>query len=233
MAFELATGDYLFEPHSGENYSRDEDHIAHIIELLGPIPYETAVCGKYSEEFFTKRGELRHINQLRPWELYDVLREKYEWDLRQALEFSDFLSPMLNYDIHKRATAYECLRHPWITGEYPDDYEFLSRANHFKPKIPTAIMMPYMITNGSGYPSQYANNFNNVYVEGEEEDDEDDNYQEEDDDDDETDENELKLLDAVQNYKKRTRAHLLKNPLLITENSHYINGKWFLKFRFF
>ena len=35
MAFELATGDYLFEPHSGENYSRDEDHIAHIIELLG------------------------------------------------------------------------------------------------------------------------------------------------------------------------------------------------------
>ncbi|XP_053536300.1 SRSF protein kinase 1a isoform X3 [Ictalurus punctatus] len=25
MAFELATGDYLFEPHSGEDYSRDED----------------------------------------------------------------------------------------------------------------------------------------------------------------------------------------------------------------
>lgn len=28
MAFELATGDYLFEPHSGEDYTRDEDHIA-------------------------------------------------------------------------------------------------------------------------------------------------------------------------------------------------------------
>ena len=24
QAFELATGDYLFEPHSGEDYSRDE-----------------------------------------------------------------------------------------------------------------------------------------------------------------------------------------------------------------
>uniref|UniRef100_H3C8G0 non-specific serine/threonine protein kinase n=1 Tax=Tetraodon nigroviridis TaxID=99883 RepID=H3C8G0_TETNG len=35
MAFELATGDYLFEPHSGEDYTRDEDHIAHIMELLG------------------------------------------------------------------------------------------------------------------------------------------------------------------------------------------------------
>jgi hypothetical protein len=57
MAFELATGDYLFEPHSGEEYSRDEDHLAHIIELLGPIPIEIAHSGRYSKEFFNKRGK--------------------------------------------------------------------------------------------------------------------------------------------------------------------------------
>jgi hypothetical protein len=57
MAFELATGDYLFEPHSGEDYSRDD--IAHIIELLGPIPIEIAHSGRYSKEFFNKRG--KHI----------------------------------------------------------------------------------------------------------------------------------------------------------------------------
>lgn len=56
MAFELATGDYMFEPHSGEDYSRDEDHIAHIIELLGPVPIEVAHSGRYSREFFNKRG---------------------------------------------------------------------------------------------------------------------------------------------------------------------------------
>jgi len=56
QAFELVTGDYLFEPHSGEDYSRDEDHIAHIMELLGPIPRNIAMSGKYSREFFTKRG---------------------------------------------------------------------------------------------------------------------------------------------------------------------------------
>lgn len=72
MAFELVTGDYLFEPHSGENYTRDEDHIAHMIELLGPIPYDIAMSGKYSTEYFTKRGQLKHINQLRPWELFEV-----------------------------------------------------------------------------------------------------------------------------------------------------------------
>ena len=57
QAFELATGDYLFEPHSGEDYSRDEDHLAHIIELLKPIPKHIALSGKYSREFFTKSGE--------------------------------------------------------------------------------------------------------------------------------------------------------------------------------
>ncbi|KFW76627.1 SRSF protein kinase 1, partial [Manacus vitellinus] len=55
MAFELATGDYLFEPHSGEDYSRDEDHIALIIELLGKIPRKLILAGKYSKEFFTKK----------------------------------------------------------------------------------------------------------------------------------------------------------------------------------
>lgn len=124
MAFELATGDYLFEPHSGENYTRDEDHIAHIIELLGPIPYDLAMTGKYSGEFFTKRGQLRHINQLRPWEMYEVLTEKYEWSTRDAAEFSDFLLPMLNYNIYERATALECLNHPWISNQYPVDYMF-------------------------------------------------------------------------------------------------------------
>ncbi|CAF0937914.1 unnamed protein product [Adineta ricciae] len=117
MAFELATGDYLFEPHSGEDYSRDEDHIAHIIELIGPIPIEIAHSGRYSREFFNKRGQLRNIKQLKPWDLYHVLTEKYKWPAYEAIEFSHFLEPMLNYDVTQRATATECLLHPWITGE--------------------------------------------------------------------------------------------------------------------
>lgn len=33
------------------------DHIAHIIELLGPIPLPFALSGRYSREYFTRRGE--------------------------------------------------------------------------------------------------------------------------------------------------------------------------------
>ena len=36
----------MFEPHSGEDYSRDEDHLAHIIELAGHIPRNIAMSGE-------------------------------------------------------------------------------------------------------------------------------------------------------------------------------------------
>ncbi|XP_063976254.1 SRSF protein kinase 3 [Diachasmimorpha longicaudata] len=114
MAFELATGDYLFEPHSGADYSRDEDHLAHIIELLGEIPRRIALSGKYSKAFFTKKGELKHITGLKPWGLYEVLTEKYEWSPSEAREFAEFLTPMLEFDPITRATAAECLKHPWL-----------------------------------------------------------------------------------------------------------------------
>ncbi|CAN2389132.1 SRSF protein kinase [Pristimantis euphronides] len=114
MAFELATGDYLFEPHSGEDYSRDEDHIALIIELLGQIPRKLIAAGKHSKEFFTKKGDLKHISKLKPWGLTDVLKEKYEWAEEDATGFTDFLLPMLELVPEKRATAAHCLRHPWL-----------------------------------------------------------------------------------------------------------------------
>uniref|UniRef100_F7F582 non-specific serine/threonine protein kinase n=2 Tax=Ornithorhynchus anatinus TaxID=9258 RepID=F7F582_ORNAN len=147
MAFELATGDYLFEPHSGEEYTRDEDHIAHIIELIGRIPRRFAlsgkysqdffnrrdhialiiellgkvprkliVAGKYSKEFFTKKGDLKHITKLKPWGLFEVLVEKYEWSHDEADGFTNFLLPMLELIPEKRATAAECLRHPWLNS---------------------------------------------------------------------------------------------------------------------
>ena len=78
MAFEMATGDYLFEPHSGEDYSRDEDHLAHVIELVGPIPRHIAFSGKYSREFFNKRGEylLFQLIHMEQPVLYNILKTK-------------------------------------------------------------------------------------------------------------------------------------------------------------
>ncbi|KAK6840188.1 serine/threonine protein kinase [Apiospora arundinis] len=79
MTFELITGDYLFDPQSGTKYGKDDDHIAQIIELLGPFPKDLWKQGRWSQEIFNKRGELRNIHRLRHWALPDVLREKYHY----------------------------------------------------------------------------------------------------------------------------------------------------------
>ena len=94
------------------------------------------IPGKYSKEYFRKTGELRHITKLKPWPLYDVLTEKYEWEPAQAKgtafeyfefsnsqlscyersfpAFSDWLVPMLAFDPAERATAMDCIQHPFL-----------------------------------------------------------------------------------------------------------------------
>ncbi|XP_041944511.1 SRSF protein kinase 2-like [Alosa sapidissima] len=116
MAFELATGEFLFEPYPGKTYSREEDHIAHITELLGPLPVDFALSGRRSRRFFNSKGELRRITRLHPWALCDLLQDKYGWTPSDAQSFSHFLLPMLEPVPAHRATAQQCLQHQWINS---------------------------------------------------------------------------------------------------------------------
>ncbi|GFP98025.1 srsf protein kinase 1 [Phtheirospermum japonicum] len=116
ICFELATGDVLFDPHSGDNYDRDEDHLALMMELLGMMPRKVALGGRYSREFFNRFGDLRHIRRLRFWTLNKVLKEKYEFNEQNANEMADFLHQILDFVPEKRLTAAQCLNHPWISG---------------------------------------------------------------------------------------------------------------------
>ncbi|XP_023753064.1 uncharacterized protein LOC111901447 [Lactuca sativa] len=116
ICFELATGDVLFDPHSGDNYDRDEDHLALMMELLGMMPRKIALGGRYSREFFNRHGDLRHIRRLRFWPLHKVLKEKYEFSEQEATDLADFLVPILDFVPEKRPTAAQCLSHSWFTG---------------------------------------------------------------------------------------------------------------------
>ena len=103
--FELITGDYLFDPQSGTKYGKDDDHIAQIIELLGPFPRSLCLSGKWSQEIFNRKGELRNIHRLRHWALSDVLKEKYHFNVEEAKRIADFLTPMLELEPARRANA--------------------------------------------------------------------------------------------------------------------------------
>lgn len=131
--FELLTGgDYLFDPASGSRYSKDDDHIAQIMELMGEFPKSVAFSGKYSSDFFNRKGtlhlappfhcahwcigELRHIQKLRFWPLQDVLHDKYLLPKDEADLIASFLTPMLRLVPEKRAKASELIHHAWLDG---------------------------------------------------------------------------------------------------------------------
>jgi len=53
------TAEYLFDPHGqGELFTKDDDHMAQIIELLGDFPLEAKMGGKYSRELFDHTGSV-------------------------------------------------------------------------------------------------------------------------------------------------------------------------------
>ncbi|EGD72229.1 CMGC/SRPK protein kinase [Salpingoeca rosetta] len=123
LTFELATGDYLFDPHSGRNFDRNEDHIAMIIELLGPIPRQIVFNSPHAPTYFDRNGNLRHIKRLKMWPLQDVLMQKYKMHKDSAKMMTEFLLPMLRYEPLFRATASECARHGWLKITDEDNTE--------------------------------------------------------------------------------------------------------------
>lgn len=114
QVFELITGDYLFDPQSGTKYGKDDDHIAQIIELLGTFPKSLCISGKWSQEIFNRKGDLRNIHRLRHWALPDVLREKYHFEVEEAKRIADFLLPMLELQPAERANAGGMANHPFL-----------------------------------------------------------------------------------------------------------------------
>jgi len=118
LVFEMLTGDLLFEPHARhKQFSKDDDHMAMIIELLGenfPFDLEFKRGGKFSHQIFTSTGDLRHIHSLKPWSLRRVLMEKYVYSPSEAQAINAFLLPMLAINPRDRARAVDMLGREWL-----------------------------------------------------------------------------------------------------------------------
>jgi len=124
-----------FEPHAGDNWSRDEDHLALIIELLGEIPTGLLKAGTQTHSMFTSQGKLRNISKLKFWPLINVLTEKYDWAIEDAAPFADLLTNMMTLNPHHRYSAEQCLSHPWLNDEVEFDLERYMQENKIVDNI--------------------------------------------------------------------------------------------------
>ncbi|KAI3668886.1 hypothetical protein L6452_40103 [Arctium lappa] len=113
-AFELATGEMMFAPKTGQGFSEDEDHLALMMEILGKMPRKISVGGLRSKEYFDRYGDLKRIRRLKSWPLSRLLAEKFKFSVNDAREFAEFLSPILDFAPENRPTAEQCLQHPWL-----------------------------------------------------------------------------------------------------------------------
>ncbi|KAG9101315.1 serine/threonine protein kinase, CMGC group [Ceratobasidium sp. 370] len=116
--FELLTSDVLFEPAERPGaWSRDDDHICQMIELLGPMSPEFALSGDYSKEIFRSDGvTLRNVpaSKMSHWPLLDVLTQKYRYEQDHAAKLTDFLLPFLRLEPKRRTSAQDALRLDWL-----------------------------------------------------------------------------------------------------------------------
>jgi serine/threonine-protein kinase SRPK3 len=72
------------------------------------------MAGKWSQEIFNRKGELRNIHRLRHWALPDVLHEKYHFASEESKKVAEFLLPMLELLPVDRANAGGMASHGFV-----------------------------------------------------------------------------------------------------------------------
>uniref|UniRef100_A0A915D703 non-specific serine/threonine protein kinase n=1 Tax=Ditylenchus dipsaci TaxID=166011 RepID=A0A915D703_9BILA len=113
MIFELATGEYLFNPEKGPGYPMEDHHLALIAQTLGSIRPEIYKQGTYWQEFFEKgTSRLKFVN-LEPSKTI-VEHFPASWKYKESRPLANFLKKMLVYNTNERATARDALEDRWL-----------------------------------------------------------------------------------------------------------------------
>jgi len=114
LAYELATGDYLFNPTYSDDNDRDIEHLNLFTKYLGELPRYFQRRGKYANSYY-RNNRLIRVNVGRESSIYELLTYKKKWPSQIADLFANFLEMLLNLDPAKRPSAIRCLDHPFMT----------------------------------------------------------------------------------------------------------------------
>ncbi|KAG5989294.1 hypothetical protein E4U52_005749 [Claviceps spartinae] len=124
LAVEFVHGYIMFreDPSEEDTWTVEDDHLAKIVEILGPIPSSLLKQGCRTAEFFDEQGEFLRIPNLGPTSLERLLNgdrmprmKPSDMSDDEVVVFIDFVRRMLQIDPKKRKSAKQLLQHEWLS----------------------------------------------------------------------------------------------------------------------
>lgn len=91
----MLTGDLLFHPKASENWSKNEDHLAQMQELIGPFHPHFIARSPKKRKYFEKDGTMKSFPDLSHYPLEIILQIKNKIGAEEAHHFAQFLLPTL------------------------------------------------------------------------------------------------------------------------------------------
>ena len=119
VTYEMLTGNLLFDPPSPgpeDRFSKDESHLASVVQLMGFVPGTVLARGKHTSKFFDlKTGQLRQLSHVMPFAKRGVTVDLTKaMPVAEAQLINAFLLQTFEYDHVRRPSARELMLHPWI-----------------------------------------------------------------------------------------------------------------------
>lgn len=117
QAFELATGDFLFEPHSGEDYSRDEGNLFLFSKYLSEWPFSMALM-LWSSFLLVRSSCSCYWTSWKSAETYSPVRKIFQGFFQQerlVVGVTNWKVDLSTFPIDERPGR--CPQGLWIEGE--------------------------------------------------------------------------------------------------------------------
>ena len=150
--YEMLTGDLLFQPRKNEGWSKNDDHLAQIQELVGAFHPHFIARSPKKNKYFSKDGSMKRMPALCHYPLSIVLQMKNQLKKEEATAFAEFLEMSLVPEPELRASARKLLSHDWLNRSISKDYKMYplnnlgtaqNTTNFDKNSIKTKISLKY------------------------------------------------------------------------------------------
>jgi serine/threonine-protein kinase SRPK3 len=115
IAYELITGDYLFDIDRNLNDNeKDMEHLHQMFGKLGKIPKDQTLQCEFSDELFDNKGEILNRKQCEYISIDKILNKEFDFSENDSKEITVFLRKLFDYNIKTRYSAKELIDDEWL-----------------------------------------------------------------------------------------------------------------------